>query len=262
MSADIKEKTPRNMEKGQKIVKIGNRALLALLVFIIILLIGCGYAQSATKSDPLKELPETDYLKRMIELVVEANPTLRSQRNLIMEIETVPEPVRGPDLGLTLRTGGALTDAGGWERRVVPIGSIELTIPLYSAAKKRKIALDRLTIQKDLTKAWQDYYRLKNSVISDLLTRVDKIASLKNDLDAQEKLLSLLERNLEALTKQVEAGVEKSSSLWAISERKITTETRIRNLSSTSETLKRETAVNLAGTRWPELLKMLTFQAP
>ena len=231
-----------------------NRSLIVLPVLIAALLMSCGYVQAAEV--------EKDYLQRMIELVVEANPTLQSQRNLITEIETVPEPVRGPDLALALKTGAAVADiAGSWERRIEPTGSIELTIPLYSAVKKRKIALDRLTIQKDLAKAWQDYYRLKNSVTSDLLTRVDKITSLKNELDAQEKLLSLLERNLQALTKQVEAGVASPSDLWAISERIMTHETNIRNLSSTQETLKRETAVNLAGDRWPELLKMLTFQA-
>ncbi len=232
-----------------------NRSLIVLPVLIAALLMSCGYVQAAEV--------EKDYLQRMIELVVEANPTLQSQRNLITEIETVPEPVKGPDLALALKTGGAVVALdGGWERRVVPTGSIELTIPLYSAVKKRKIALDRLTIQKDLAKAWQDYYHLKNSVTSDLLTRVDKITSLKNELDAQEKLLSLLERNLQALTKQVEAGVASPSDLWAISERIMIHETNIRNLSSTEETLKRETAVNLAGDRWPELLKMLTFQTP
>lgn len=234
-----------------------NRSLMVLPVLMAALLVSRGYVQS-------KEV-EKDYLQRMIELVVEANPTLQSQRNLITEIEIVPEPVRGPDLALALKTGAAVASAdedGDWERRVVPTGSIELTIPLYSAVKKRKIALDRLTTQKDLAKAWQDYYRLKNSAISDLLTRVDKITSLKNELDAQKKLLSLLERNLEALTKQVEAGVARPSDLWAISERIMIHETKIRNLSSTQETLKRETAVNLAGARWPELLKMLTFQAP
>lgn len=232
-----------------------NRSLMVLPVLIAALLMSCGYVQAAEV--------EKDYLQRMIELVVEANPTLQSQRNLITEIETVPEPVRGPDLALALKTGAAVVDVtGSWERRIEPTGSIELTIPLYSAVKKRKIALDRLTIQKDLAGAWQDYYRLKNSVISDLLTRVDKITSLKNELDAQKKLLSLLERNLQALTKQVEAGVASPSDLWAISERIMIHETNIRNLSSTQETLKRETAVNLAGARWPELLNTLTFQAP
>ena len=232
-----------------------NRSLVVLPVLMAALLMSRGYVQS-------KEV-EKDYLQRMIELVVEANPTLQSQRNLITEIEIVPEPVRGPDLALALKTGAEVaTLDGSWERRVEPTGSIELTIPLYSAVKKRKIALDRLTTQKDLAKAWQDYYRLKNSAISDLLTRVDKITSLKNELDAQKKLLSLLERNLEALTKQVEAGVARPSDLWAISERIMIHETKIRNLSSTQETLKRETAVNLAGARWPELLKMLAFEAP
>ncbi len=246
------------MEKGQKIVESGHRALLALVVFTIILLIGCGYAQSATESDSPKELLQTDYLQKMIELVVEANPILQLQRNLIKKIGEVPESAKGLDINLGLKAGTDLTIDEG-EGSVTPSGRIELTIPLYSSAKKRKVALDNLTVQKDLVKAWQDYYLLKNSVISDLLVRVDEIASLENELDAQQKLFSLLERNLEALTRQVEAGVEKSSSLWAISERIITIETNIRNLSSTSETLKRKTAVNLAGTRWPELLKMLAF---
>ena len=86
---------------------------------------------------------------------------------------------------------------------------------------------------------------------------MDEIVSLKNELEAQERLLSLLQYNLEALKKQVEAGVTMPSSLWAMSERIITTETKIANLLSNLDTLKRETAVNLAGTRWQELLEML-----
>lgn len=244
------------MEKGQNIVKSGSRALLALVVFIIILLIGCGYAQSATKSDPLKELPETDYLQEMIELVVEANPTLQLQRNLIKEIGEVPESAKGLDINLGLKAGTDFTIDDG-EGNVTPSAKIELTIPLYSSAKKRKVALDNLTVQKDLVEAWQDYYSFKNSVISDLLERVDVIVSLKNELEAQERLLSLLQYNLEALKKQVEAGVTMPSSLWAMSERIITSETKIANLLSDLDILKRETAVNLAGTRWQELLEIL-----
>lgn len=244
------------MEKRQKIVKSGSRALLALVVFIIILLIGCGYAQSATKGDPLKELPETDYLQEMIELVVEANPTLQLQRNLIKEIGEVPESAKGLDINLGLKAGTDFTIYDG-EGSVTPSAKIELTIPLYSSAKKRKVALDNLTVQKDLVKAWQDYYSFKNSAISDLLERVDEIVSLKNELEAQERLFSLLQYNLEALKKQVEAGVTMPSSLWAMSERIITTETKIANFFSNLDTLKRETAVNLAGTRWQELLEIL-----
>lgn len=244
------------MEKGQRIAKSGNRVLLALVVFIIIILIGCGYAQSATESDPLKELRQTDYLQQMIELVVEANPTLQLQRNLIKEIGEVPESAKGLDINLGLKAGTDFTIDDG-EGSVTPSVKIELTIPLYSSAKKRKVALDNLTVQKDLVKAWQDYYILKNSVISDLLTRVDEIVSLKNELGAQERLLSLLQYNLESLRKQVEAGVTMPSSLWAMSERIITTETKIANLLSNLDTRKREAALNLAGNRWQELLEML-----
>ena len=239
-------------------MSIRNRITIALVVLMAALSIGHGFAQPTAKKDPPREVPEKDYLQEMIELVVEANPTLQSQRNLIKEIETISGPVKGPDLALSLKTGAAVEGDDGWERRVTPTGGLELAIPLYSSAKKRKIALDKLTVQKDLAKVWQDYYKLKNSVISDLLTKVDKLSSLKNELDGQKKLLSLLQRNLEAFRKQVEAGVARPSDLWAISERiMIIEETKIQNLSSQLATLKREVAVNLAGARWLELLEML-----
>ena len=86
---------------------------------------------------------------------------------------------------------------------------------------------------------------------------MDETIILENELEGQEKLLSLLQYNLEALRKQVEAGVTMPSSLWNMSERIITSEINIANLLSNLNTLKRETAVNLAGDRWQELLNML-----
>lgn len=236
-----------------------NRVLILSVVLMAATSLCAGFAQSPESEDFPGEVQEKNYLQQMIELVVEANPTLQSQRSLIMEIETVPDPVKGLDFTLGLKTGAALEsdDRLEWERRVEPTGSLELSIPLYSSTKKRKIALENLTTQKDLTKAWQDYYQLKNSVISDLLSRVDKLISLKNDLDGEKNLLSLFQYNLEALTKQVEAGIASPSDLWSISERVMATETKMATLLSRIDINKRETAVNLAGTRWPELMEML-----
>jgi len=224
---------------------------------MLIVSLGAGFAQSPAKEDAPQQVPENDYLQRMIELVVEANPSLQSQMNLIKEIEAVPEPANSLDLTVNLTTGVELENPDGGERSLAPIGSIELGLPLYSWAKKRKTALDKLITQKDLSKATQDYYHLKNTVVSDLLARVDKLGSLKNELDGQKNLLSLLQFNLDALKKQVEAGIASPSDLWAISERVMSTETKIATFLSKIDILKRETAVNLAGTRWPELLQML-----
>jgi len=245
------------MEKGQKIMKIRKGTLSVLVILMATLLISCGYAKSATESDFPPELPGKDPLQKMIELVVEANPILQTQRNFIKEIGEVPGPAKGPDIDIGFKVGADYTSDDEGERSIAPIGKIELTIPLYSSAKKRKIALDNLTLREKLTKAWQDYYSFKNSLISGLLERVDEIIILKNELEGQEKLLSLLQYNLEALRKQVEAGVAMPSSLWNMSERIITSETNIANLLSNLNTLKRETAVNLAGDRWQELLNML-----
>ena len=238
-------------------MKIRKDTLSVFVILMATLLINCGYAKSATESDFPPELPGKDPLQKMIELVVEANPILQTQRNFIKEIGEVPGPAKGPDIDLGVKAGAEYTSDDGGERNIEPIGKIELTIPLYSSAKKRKIALDNLTLREKLTTAWQDYYSFKNSLISGLLERVDEIIILKNELEGQEKLLSLLQYNLEALRKQVEAGVAMPSSLWTMSERIITSETNIANLLGNLNTLKRETAVNLAGDRWQELLKML-----
>lgn len=245
------------MEKGQKLMKIRKGTLSVLVIFIATLLISCEYAKSATESDSPPELPGKDPFQKMIELIVEANPILQTQRNLIKEIGEVPGPAKGPDIDLGFKAGADYTSDDEGEGSVTPIGKIELTIPLYSSAKKRKIALDDLTVQKDLTKAWQDYYDFKNYSISILLERVSAIINLKNELEGQEKLLSLLQYNLEALRRQVEAGVTMPSSLWNMSERIIITETNIANLLNNLDTLKRETAVTLAGDRWQELLDLL-----
>jgi len=238
-------------------MKIRKDTLSVFVILMATLLINCGYAKSATESDFPPELPGKDPLQKMIELVVEANPILQTQRNFIKEIGEVPGPAKGPDIDLGFKTGADYTSDDEGEGSIEPIGKIELTIPLYSSAKKRKIALDNLTLREKLTTAWQDYYSFKNSLISGLLERVDEIIILKNELEGQEKLLSLLQYNLEALRKQVEAGVAMPSSLWTMSERIITSETNIANLLGNLNTLKRETAVNLAGDRWQELLKML-----
>jgi len=245
-------------EKRQKTtMSIRNWIPTVPVVLMLAVSFGAGFAQSPAKEDTPQQVPENDYLQQMIELVVEANPSLQSQMNLIKEIEAVPEPANSLDLTVNLTTGVELENPDGGERSLAPIGSIELGLPLYSWAKKRKTALDKLITQKDLSKATQDYYHLKNTVVSDLLARVDKLGSLKNELDGQKNLLSLLQFNLDALKKQVEAGIASPSDLWAISERVMSTETKIATFLSKIDILKRETAVNLAGTRWPELLQML-----
>lgn len=238
-------------------MKIRKGTLSVLVILMATFLISCGYAKSATESDFPPELPGKDPLQKMIELVVEANPILQTQRSLIKEVEVLAELVKGPAIAFDLITGLAAKSTDEWFETITPTASVQLIVPLYSSEKRRKTALDKLSVQKDLSSAWKDYYSFKSSLISDLLERVDEIIILKNELKGQEKLLSLLQYNLEALRKQVEAGVAMPSSLWNMSERIIISETNIANLLSNLDTLKRETAVNLAGDRWQELLDML-----
>jgi len=115
----------------------------------------------------------------------------------------------------------------------------------------------RLTYAKELEKAKQDYLALKNSIISELLSKLKKLFALLNEKKKLEELKSFLSSNTEAVREQVKTGVIKANDLWELTERIMDTETNIYNRSSELELLKREIAINLGGEKSEELRQML-----
>ena len=134
---------------------------------------------------------------------------------------------------------------------------MSLEIPLFSSSRRKDRIMDRLTYAKELEKAKQDYLRLKNSIISELLTNLNKLLQLENEKKKLKQLRFFLSANTESLKEQVKAGVVKASDLWELSERIMDTETKIYNLSSELEILKREIAINLGGKKSGQLRQML-----
>ena len=199
-----------------------------------------------------------DIVQQIIDLVVENNPTLQSQRSLLEQIQALPNPGEGLDLQLSLR-GGIATYADEDNREIWagPTGGVGLEIPLFSSSRRKDRIMARLTYAKELEKAKQDYLRLKNSIVSELLTKLNKLFGLQNEKKKLEELQSFLSSNIESLKQQVKAGVIKAADLWELSERIMDTETKIYNCLSELEILKREIAINLAGEKSGQLRQML-----
>ena len=199
-----------------------------------------------------------DILQRIINLVVEDNPTLQSQRSLLEQIQALPNPGKGLDFEVSLRGGMATyVDEDDREIWAGPSAGVGLEIPLFSSSRRKDRIMARLTYAKELEKAKQDYLALKNSIISELLSKLKKLFQLENEKKKLEELKSFLISNTETLREQVETGVMKANDLWELTERIMDTETNIYNRSSELELLKREIAINLGGEKSEELRQML-----
>jgi len=203
-------------------------------------------------------IPKGDILQEIIDLVVENNPTLQSQGSLLEQIQALPNPGKGVDFQLSLRGGMATyVDEADQEIFTGPSGGVGLEIPLFSSSRRKERIMDQLTYAKELEKAKQDYLRLKNSIVSELLAKLNKMFQLQNEKKKLEELRFFLSSNIESLKQQVKAGVIKAADLWEITERIMDTETKIYNRASESEILKREIAINLGGEKSKELRQML-----
>ncbi|MFQ6067750.1 MAG: TolC family protein [bacterium] len=199
-----------------------------------------------------------DILQQIIDLVVENNPTLQSQRSLMEQIQALPDPSKGVDFQLSLR-GGMATYADEDNREIWsgPTGNAVLEIPLFSRSRRKERIMDRMTYAKEVEKAKQDYLALKKSTVSELLTKLKSLLELENEIKKLEELRSFLSSNTEPLKQQVKTGLIKPSELWELTERIMDTEAQIYNRSSDLEILKREIAINLGGEKSEELRQML-----
>ena len=199
-----------------------------------------------------------DILQEIIDLVVEHNPTLHSQRSLLEQIQALPSPGKGFDFQLSLKGGIATyADEDAQEIWIGPTGGVGLEIPLFSSRRRKERIMDQLTYTKELEKARQDYLRLKNSIVSELLTKLNKLYGLQNGKKKLEELKLFLSSNIESVKQQVKAGVIKATDLWELTERIMDTETKIYNRSTESELLKREIALNLGGEKSGQLRHLL-----
>jgi len=226
---------------------------------VTILLLWAGVTLAFIEYGSTQELTgNVDSLDQIINLVVESNPILQSQRRLVKQIEDLPDPGRGFDLQLSLNGEmGTRRDESTGELRITPAAGVSLEIPLFNSSRRRELIKDQLTYFKELEKARQDYFDLKSSIISELLSKINELRDIRSEKEKLQKLRLFLNSNVESLRQQVKSGLIKPTELWELTERIMDTETKIQNLSTELSALRREIVINFGGERSKELGGML-----
>jgi len=183
-------------------------------------------------------------IEKIIELIVENNPTLQSQRDLIKEIEEMPAPGSG-FIDIEALESVTETKTGG------------IQTPLLSMTQLEDIRDAMLARKEMLEKARQTYESLKKSLLTELLTNLAELSKLENKKKSLSQLESFLGSRAESLTQQVKAGLQQPATLYDLTERIMNTSMEIENTIEEIKTLKLQTAITIGGSKWKELLQML-----
>ena len=200
------------------------------------------FSQTEDKVQP------AEVLQQIIHLAVENNPILESQRNLVNTIEQMPEPGAG---FINLDALKSKSRQVGEEGLGTPLLSLSEVIQIETFVQRK---LDR---EKTLAEAQQTYENLKQTLISSLMTKITEMEKLRNKRVNLEELKSFLEKRRDSSEKQVKAGIKQPSTLFELTERLMQTRLEIKNAARERESLKLETAINLGGKKWENLLGLL-----
>lgn len=189
-----------------------------------------------------EQAKEEEIISQLIQLVVENSPALQEQRNLIVQIEKILEPAEGfvePEIIKRIESG-----------------ALEETpfLTLDQAENIRNQMINRIRVLSGERRTYED---LKKNLLSELLSKITRILTLKNKKQNLNELKSFFQERRISLEKQVKAGVEEPVALFDLIERIMNVSLGIQNTASELEILKLEVATNFGGQRQQELLSLL-----
>ncbi len=219
-----------------------------IFCLILFLLSPPSVALGQTKQPVQEDAKQEDIIQQIIQLTVENNPILESQRSFINTIQQMPEP------------GAGFINLGELQSRSRRVGEEGMEAPLLSLSQAIEVETfiqRKLDREKTLAQAKQTYENLKASLISKLMAKTTEMAKLKNKKGNLEELKSFLETRQDSLEKQVKAGIKEPSVLFDLMERVMQTSLEVKNAIRELEILKLETAISLGGERWQDLLDLL-----
>ena len=221
--------------------------LLRVLVPILILsgALPAGVASEEQK-DPL--------IQRMISVVLTNNPVFKSQETLVVQ----SGKLRIPNPWFSLNALNFSVGSNTWDLKnktfdFSPWVEVGTSLSLYDPAK----ALSGYSIRKEQESTRQAWLEGRNKLVSELISRVGEIAKLGNRRSSMTELLQFLEDQSGSIAERIIMSTAEPEKLWTLRERIMELEIEIRDVENQLETLKLETAMNLAGDAWPELESLL-----
>ena len=205
-------------------------------------------SSTAAFSQAEEKVQSMEVFQQIIQMVMENNPILESQRNLVNTIEQMPEPGAG---FINLEELQSKSRQVGEEGLGTPLLSLSEVIQVETFVQTK---LDR---EKTLAEAKQTYENLKQTLISNLMTKITQMEKLRNKTANLDELTSFFETRRDSLEKQVKAGIKQPSTLFDLTEQLMETSLEMKNATREREIMKLETAIGLGGTKWEELLDLL-----
>ncbi len=221
---------------------------LGALVCLFLLATGSyrSWAQAETGRDEI--------IQRMLKIVLENNPGLASQAQLLRESEKLPAPRGGIALsGMSLSFSTIYYDLATLDVR--PAVTLGTSLSIADPAR----ALNAFNLKKAREEARQQYLKTKDELVADLLGTVRELSKLSRHRQSQEKLRAYLQDYSELIDKQVRAGAASSelAKLWDLKERLLSVEAEIEEVENQLGTMRLEAALRLAGDSWRELSELL-----
>jgi outer membrane protein TolC len=199
---------------------------------------------------------QNETILAMIRVVLENNATLASQEALVRESQKLPE-LRSTFVltGISFSAATSVWDPGTNTFRFFPALTIGTSLSLSDPAR----LLNSYNLKKEREGAKQEYQKIRNSLIADLMSAVVEIMKLYSRRDSLAKLKVYLEDYSELIEKQVRAGVgaPELDKLWNLKERIITLEADLKDVEDQLGTKRLETATSLGGEAWRELLDLM-----
>ena len=229
---------------GRKKVKIERIKDSFIFCLVLLLFLSLNSMQAKTQEQEQK----VDTLQQIIQMVVENNPILGSQRSYIYTLQQMPEPGAG---FVNLDKLQSQRYRMGEEGTEVPLLSLSQAIQIETIREKK---IER---EKTIAQANQTYENLKQTVLFNLMTKITEMTKLKNKKKNLEELKSFLQTRQDSLEKQVKAGVKEPTTLYDLMERVMQTTLDLENATEELRILKLETAVGLGGEKWEDLLNLL-----
>ncbi len=196
---------------------------------------------------PKQEQPQLsmrDPLQKIIELVVENNPILHSQKELIKEIQQMPEPGSG-FIDFDALILGSDSEVTG------------INTPLMSMTQLDDIRDRMLQRRELLEKAKQTYESLKKDLLTELFAKITDLFKLKNKRESLTQLETSLRNRAELVSQQVKAGLEQPATFYDLTERIMTSSMEAENAAEELKVLKLEIAITMGGEKWQDLLTLL-----
>ena len=211
--------------------------------------------QAAGAQDQLSMTPAgRALLERMIGIVMENNPSLRSQQTLVLTGEGVVLPRSRFSLSAaSVNLGSTFWNPDTRNFEVTPGASLGFSFSISDPAR----ALSAYNLERAKAEARAALEETRNGLVKALLDGVGELVKLDNKLKSLRELQAYLEDLSDAIEKQGKAGIVETDKLWDLRERTMGIRSDVRDAENQLKILRLQTARTLGGPAWSDLLDLL-----